>query len=119
MSGKKKTIPTPSQIGKKAAERMFSLFLLWFISKKPSHGYELINKMKEDKEFEKVGSAHVYPFLRKLSNMGLIKAKEESTGKRIRKLYTITPTGKKKLKQLKDLLFGDSIRGRFLREMIK
>lgn len=107
-----------TQIGKKAAERMFCLFLLWLISKKPAHGYELINVLKKEPEFAKIGSAHVYPFLRKLLNLGLIKVKEEKQGKRLRKLYSITPLGKKKIKELKQYLFGNSIRAKFLREMI-
>jgi DNA-binding PadR family transcriptional regulator len=118
MPGKRKLIPTTTQIGKKAAERMFSLFLLWLISKKPAHGYELINVLKKEHEFAKIGTAHVYPFLKKMLNSGLIKVKEEKQGKRIRKLYSITPLGRKKFKEIKAYLFGSSIRGRFLREMI-
>lgn len=117
MPGKRRT-PTAAHIGKKAAERMFSLFMLWLISKKPAHGYELINVLKKEHEFAKIGSAHVYPFLRKLLNLGLIRVKEEKQGKRVRKLYSITPLGKRKIKELRQYLFGSSIRARFLREML-
>jgi DNA-binding PadR family transcriptional regulator len=97
---------------------MFSLFLLWLISKKPAHGYELIGILNKDHEFKKIGPSHIYPFLRKLSNLGLIKAKEQKTGQRVRKLYSITPLGRKKMKELKQYLFGSSTRARFLKEMI-
>jgi DNA-binding PadR family transcriptional regulator len=119
MVGKKGTPAVTTQIGKEAANRMFSLFILWLLSKKPSHGYELINMLNKEHEFKKIGPAHIYPFLRKLSNMGLIKAKEEKTGRRVRKLYSITAVGKKKMLEIKKYLFGDSIRARFLREMIE
>lgn len=106
-------------IGKKAANRMFSLFILWLLSKKPAHGYELIHILNKEHEFSKIGPSHIYPFLRKMSSMGLIRVKEEKTGKRVRKQYRITPLGRKKMKEIKEYLFGESIRARFLREMIQ
>jgi DNA-binding PadR family transcriptional regulator len=115
----KKTVVATKDIGKKAADRMFSLFILWLLSKKPAHGYELISILNKEHEFAKIGPSHIYPFLRKLSNMKLIRAKEEKTGQRVRKLYSITPLGKKKMQEIKKFLFGASIRAKFLREMIK
>ena len=105
-------------IGRQEAIRMFSLFILWLLSKKPAHGYEIIRIMNKEDEFNKTGPSRIYPFLRKLSGMKLIKAKEQKTGQRVRKLYSITPLGKKKMLEMKGRLFGDSIRGRFLREML-
>jgi DNA-binding PadR family transcriptional regulator len=118
MVDKKSASVVTAHIGKQAANRMFSLFILWLLSKKPSHGYELISILNKAHEFKKIGPSHIYPFLRKLSNMKLIRVKEEKTGQRIKKLYSITPLGKKKIQEIKKYLFGDSIRAKFLREMI-
>jgi len=118
MAGRKKCCAVAAQIGKQAVNRMFSLFILWLLSKKPAHGYELINILNKDHEFSRIGPSHIYPFLRKLSTMGLIKAKEEKTGERVRKLYSITPLGKRKMREMKKYLFGNSIRAKFIKEMI-
>ena len=122
MEKRDKTKPTSAvtaHIGKQAAMRMFSLFVLWLLSKKPTHGYEIIHILNKEHEFAKIGPSHIYPFLRKLSNMKLIKVKEQKTGARVKKLYSITPLGKKKMNEIKDYLFGDSLRAKFLREMIQ
>jgi DNA-binding PadR family transcriptional regulator len=107
-----------SAMHKKAADTLFSAFLLWFISKKPMHGYEMISTMRKEHELVHIGPSHVYPILGSLLKEGMIKVKSEAIGKRIKKLYSITQTGKARLKEIKKTYFGDNIRTRFMREML-
>ena len=103
---------------KKAADTLFSAFLLWFISKKPMHGYEVICTMRKEHELMHIGPSHIYPILGSLLKEGMIKVKSESVGKRVKKLYTITALGKTRLKEIKKTYFGDNLRTRFMREML-
>ncbi|MBI5046536.1 PadR family transcriptional regulator [Candidatus Micrarchaeota archaeon] len=102
----------------KALPRILLPFILWFISKKPTHGYEIINTIKKEPGPIKIGPGHVYPILSLLENEKLVKIKETKNGRRIKKLYTITPEGKKKLLEIKKRFFS-GLRGEFLREMVK
>lgn len=83
------------------------------------YGYELAQKVKEmsgQKILLKDGS--LYPSLHKLTKEGWLQYREEHIGKRVRKYYFLTKSGKaqeqiesEKLKDfirtLKDLLFPD------------
>jgi DNA-binding PadR family transcriptional regulator len=103
---------------KKAAEGLFTAFMLWYISKKPTYGYEIIRTLRDEHQSVRIGPAHIYPVLAALSKRGLIKAKSVAKGKRIKKLYAITPDGKKRLKEIHDAVVRDNLRTRFLREML-
>ena len=72
--------------------------LLLSLSKKPSYGYELIDKLKNlgfHKETIDIGG--VYRTLRKLEKEGFAKSVWEKS-KRKKRLYKITPQGKALLK---------------------
>jgi len=101
----------------KAADTLFSSFMLWFISKKPMHGYEMISTLRKDHQSVHIGPAHIYPVLASLLKRGLIKVKKVAKGKRVRKLYTITSAGKSRLAQIKRTHFSNNLRARFLKEM--
>jgi PadR family transcriptional regulator, regulatory protein PadR len=97
---------------------MMSAFLLWFISKKPTHGYEIIRLLQKEHDPMRVGPAHVYPLLAEMSRRGLIKVKRVASGKRIKKLYSVTSLGRKALVKMKKAHFRNSLRAQFLREML-
>lgn len=64
------------------------------------YGYELTQVVKERTQGRivlKEGS--LYPMLHKLLDEGMITAEEEYVGKRVRRYYNITPTGKTKAAQ--------------------
>ena len=107
-----------SAVHRKVADKIFSTFLLWFISKKPIHGYEMISTMRKEHELMHIGPSHIYPILASLLKDGMIKVKSEAIGKRVKKLYTITVLGKGRLKDIKKTYFGDNLRTRFMREML-
>ena len=67
----------------------------------PSHGYELVERLRQCSEgiFE-LGEGTLYPLLYKLEDKGLISGKwEEGSGERRKRVYRITPHGKKQLTQ--------------------
>ena len=104
-----------------AREKMLAMaaaFLLWLISKKPACGYGIMRVLRKERGSDKVGPAHIYPVLADMSRRGLIRAKEVACGKRVKKLYSVTPLGRKRLLEMKKAHFGDGLRARFLREML-
>jgi len=102
----------------KITEAVSTAFMLWLISKKPTYGYDIIQTFRSEHEFSKVGSGHIYPYLAKMAKDGLVDVKEVSQGKRMKKLYAITPIGRKMLNDIKKRFFHGTLRARFLREMM-
>jgi PadR family transcriptional regulator PadR len=81
----------------------------------PSHGYELAERLRQRSEgiFE-LGEGTLYPLLYKLEDKGLISGKwEASNGERRKRVYRITPRGKKQLiergEEWKSLVHGMSL----------
>jgi PadR family transcriptional regulator, regulatory protein PadR len=73
--------------------------ILAALQEAPSHGYELVERLRERSQgiFE-LGEGTLYPLLYKLEAKGLIAGKwEAGTGERRKRVYRITPQGKKKL----------------------
>lgn len=73
------------------------------------YGYEIFKKVKElsnEKILLKDGS--LYPALQKMAKDGLLSFEEVHIGKRVRKYYFLTPTGKKEksrhLDELRDFI---------------
>lgn len=68
--------------------KFYSLMLLY---EGPKHGYDLIKTVGK-KTGRKFSPGQVYPFLSKLEENGFIKVRSE--GKREKKVYALTPSGK-------------------------
>ncbi len=69
--------------------------ILLFLSRGASHGYELIDKLRElgfHKESVDVGA--VYRTLRKLEKEGFVKSEWVKRARRRKRVYRITPSGK-------------------------
>ena len=90
------------------------IFLLWLIGKHEVHGYQIIKLLKD--EGMRIGANRLYPVLNAMLADGVISQKERRDGKRVRKVYVITPKGRKVLKGGKKLFRG--IAGEFTREML-
>lgn len=73
------------------------LYALLLLSEKKKHGYELIKEIggRLDK---KISAGEIYPFLNRLKKAGYIKA--ELAGKRDKKVYGLTPAGRKFVKSM-------------------
>lgn len=110
-------MPNREKMHKQMLKHMLSSFLLWLISKKPIHGYELIKKIEEDGGFLIVTASKLYPILKLLTNQGLITQKKESQGQRVRKVYHITDKGRAVLKHMKTCLCESKLKRAFLKEM--
>lgn len=92
------------------------LFLLWLISKRKLHGYQII-KLLEKEGIRSMGASRLYPLLNNMLHNGWISQIETKTGKRTRKIYVITNEGKKVLNEGKKLFRG--LLGQFVREMLQ
>jgi PadR family transcriptional regulator PadR len=79
--------------------------ILWLISKKRQHGYEIMTKLHESAPYEsKMPSASkIYPVLHELEKNGLIEGSWEHQGKRKVKYYEITDEGKRVLSRFRKL----------------
>jgi PadR family transcriptional regulator PadR len=82
--------------------------ILWMISKKRQHGYEIMSKLSEmyvaTKKKKKMPSPSIiYPALHELEKKGLIKGEWENHGKRRVKYYQITSDGNATLTRIKNI----------------
>jgi DNA-binding PadR family transcriptional regulator len=74
---------------------LLQLKVLWLINKKDSCGYELMSSLGRGKK--KITQGTMYPLLQSLEKEKWIEP--ETSGKRGKKCYSITPTGKKILQK--------------------
>ena len=78
-----------------------STLILLALEKSPSHGYNLMQIIKDDTYgVWNPTASSLYPHLSSLTEKGLIRYTTEMEGKRERKVYEITQKGKKTLKML-------------------
>lgn len=73
-------------------DNMLRFYALFSISNGPKHGYDLIKDL-ESKFGRKISASNVYPFLEILRKNRLVRVGK--TGKRDKKVYYLTPDGKK------------------------
>lgn len=81
--------------------RFLRAFLLFFLLGKESHGYDLIERLKQiGVKYENYEVGYIYKTLRNMEDEGLLKSrwniKEKGAARRI---YTITEEGKKNLEK--------------------
>jgi PadR family transcriptional regulator PadR len=103
---------------KQMMSHAFSTFVLWVISKEPSHGYEIMKKIRCDRGGQMVEASRLYPLLKELTRKGLIKSDKELQGKRPRKVYHISPEGRQALKDAKSFMLKNPLKRQFLLEMV-
>ena len=78
-----------------------STLILLALEKEPSHGYNLMQIIKDDTYgVWNPTASSLYPHLSSLTEKGLIEFTPEMEGKRERKVYDITQKGKKTLKKI-------------------
>jgi PadR family transcriptional regulator, regulatory protein PadR len=79
--------------------------ILWLISQKRQHGYEIMTLLQESSPYEnKMPSASkIYPTLHDLEKNGLIEGSWEHQGKRKIKYYEITEEGDKTLSRFRQM----------------
>ncbi|MEW6749259.1 MAG: PadR family transcriptional regulator [Candidatus Micrarchaeota archaeon] len=103
---------------KKLTNHKLSVFLLWLISGKSMHGYDIIKTMRSDPVIVPIAASKVYPLLAGLSRKGLVAHKTIMHGKRAKKLYHVTPKGKEVLSKAKACMRRSPLMMRFVKEML-
>ena len=84
---------------------MVKFCILYLLTTGSKHGYDLMKEL-EEKLDRKISASNVYPFLSSLRKNKLIKF--DKIGKRDKKIYNLTPEGKKFAKEMFNK-FGDLI----------
>lgn len=81
---------------------MIRSLILYYLNVKPTHGYEIQKflQLAGIDNWAKIQSGSIYYALTKLEKDGYVEVlREEKNGARIRKIYTITETGKQELQK--------------------
>lgn len=73
--------------------------VLAILLKEESYGYKIINDISE---IMIISESTLYPILRRLENSGYLKTYSKDFNGRLRKYYSITESGKNKIKEFKD-----------------
>lgn len=109
----------PKDLENKIARQKLSVFILWLISRNPMHGYDITKTIKDDPVLAPLPASKVYPLLADLSKKGFVSYKTEMQGKRARKLYQITPSGKKVLKTVREFMKRSPLILEYVEEMLR
>ncbi|MBO5746336.1 MAG: PadR family transcriptional regulator [Clostridia bacterium] len=78
---------------------LLDVCVLAAIKDEPSYGYKII---KDVKPFVEVSESTLYPILRRLETAGHLTVSTAEHNGRLRKYYTITPSGVKRIEAFKD-----------------
>ena len=86
--------------------------ILWLLSRKPMHGYEIMTEFKR-LTGRKLKPSVVYPFLRRLETEGFVSSQWIITGRRKIRSYRLTGKGETLVHKVREL-FTQPIREFFL-----
>jgi len=105
----------PIQGGKKPSKKgkFLGLFLLWRLMKEDLYGYILIDELNSV-GIAAIKQSTVYSLLSNMEEIGLVKSEQKFVDNRPRRVYSITPQGRKFFKDIK----RNRIRGQ-LKEFIR
>lgn len=81
-----------NKVRKRFAKGFLDVLVLALIQKEPNWGYKIIRQIEELYEF-KVRHGALYPLLNSLEVKGFLISKYEVQGRRMRRVYEITPEG--------------------------
>lgn len=66
----------------------------------PLHGYEIVRKIRGSGGAPKLAEGQIYPYLHKLEELGLLMAEwHTDTGAAPKRVYELTPAGRKELER--------------------
>lgn len=91
------SVKRTKRLGRESDVGALQMQLLWLLSKKPAHGYELMKTLNAIKK-TKVTQSTLYPALSALEKKGLVQSGKAS-GARGKKVYSLTGSGKRVMKQ--------------------
>jgi len=95
------------------------LIILWLLKKDITHGYRLINILKNDCHLKSATASRIYPILNKLSKSGFIKSNNKKRGKQTIKYYYTTKKGEKIIQSAKEMIRNSEVLREFISEMVK
>ena len=111
----------PTSVGVKlhsAPKGLLRHYILFKISQKPIHGYEVIQDIDSKTEGAwKPGAGSLYPILKKFVSDGLIKTDPGQSEEATRRVYQITPKGQEELIKSKEMFASFQQRWSFLRKL--
>jgi len=94
------------------SKTVFPVLVLHLIEEQPDHGYGLMQRIADVcGDLVAVNTNKVYPLLRRLEERGFVTASWDHPTKRSRRVYSITPEGRERLRRIKTsmLPYLDSI----------
>lgn len=68
-------------------------YIVVLLHEKPRHGYEIIDEIGK-RVGKKPSAGQIYPLLKKLQKLGYVKMDVEKIGKKNKKIYKLTKSGK-------------------------
>ena len=80
-------------LGEDIALGMIRSSIVLLLSEKPLHGYGIMKEV-EDRIGKSVNPSLLYPFLKQLEKNGLVRSTKKPVGKKPKKVYELTATGK-------------------------
>lgn len=119
MHSPEKTKGSRKSFDRQMARHMLTYFLVWFISKKPVHGYDIIKTLEGEEGFRIIAASQLYPLLKDLTKKGLIAQEKEMHGKRARKTYHVTEKGLQSIEHAKKYMHMRPLKRQFLKEMVE
>lgn len=84
---------------------LLSLLVFHLLAEKPRYGNDIMREI-EDRTHGRWGSnpGAVYPLLNAMQESGFVHGEWEDPEKRTRRIYNLTPTGRKELERLKEVM---------------
>jgi PadR family transcriptional regulator PadR len=97
-----------SQLRRRFVKSFLDILILRLIESKPTWGYDIIKETKAQYNFNLRHGA-LYPTLNELEEKGLLKSTKKLQKGRVRRVYSVTPTGKQVLQASQEFLKQQSI----------
>jgi len=91
------------EFGERFAKDFLDILILRLIHREPMWGYKIIKKV-ETLFNVKLRHGALYPLLNALEDNGFLTSKKEVQGRRVRKVYEITPKGEQLVESYHDFL---------------
>ncbi len=117
-SSLKPNAKSSAHLSKHVMKHLLPTFVLWLISKRPLHGYEIIKMLESASGLRMLDANKLYPLLKSLTRQGLVSHEMKMTGKRARKTYRITAKGREMLARAKECIANNTLKREFLKEMV-
>ncbi|VVB73311.1 Transcriptional regulator PadR-like family protein [uncultured archaeon] len=105
--------------GKKPSKRgkILGLFLLWRLMRKDLYGYLIIDELNNTGMFAAKQST-IYSVLSNMEKAGLVKSKQRFVDNRPRRIYTITPQGKRFYEDIRKNRIKDKLK-EFIKDLAR